>query len=305
MKPIHLLLCLAVAATWGVNFVVIHVGIGAFPPLLFAALRFLGASLPVLVLPRPKVPWSRLVVIGTALFTGQFGFLFTGMKVGMPAGLASITLQTQALFTVLFAIVFLKEKPTLRLRVGCGIVFAGLTVIAMTTGVDGFTPLGLALILCAACSWGAGNILLRTAPRSDMLPLIAWLSLVPPLPLLALSLLLEGPAADWAALVHVGWPGIGALAYIVLLSTIGGFGAWGYLLKLYPASQVAPFSALVPVFGTLSAALLLGERFPAQRLAGMAAILVGLLVVVWPARSAIPVRPAEGPAQPSTDSVAP
>jgi O-acetylserine/cysteine efflux transporter len=245
------------------------------------------------------------VVIGTALFTGQFGFLFTGMKVGMPAGLASITLQTQALFTVLFAVVFLKEKPTLRLSVGCGIVFAGLTVIAMTTGTGGFTPLGLVLILCAACSWGAGNILLRTAPRADMLPLIAWLSLVPPLPLFALSLLLEGPAADWQALVHVGWPGLGALAYIILLSTIGGFGAWGHLLKLYPASQVAPFSALVPVFGILSAALLLGERFPVQRLAGMVVILAGLLVVVWPSRSPRPAKPAEHPAEPSPDSVTP
>ncbi|WP_343716859.1 EamA family transporter, partial [Inquilinus sp.] len=76
MKPRHILLALLVAAIWGFNFVVIRIGLGSFPPLLLAALRFILAALPAALLPRPQVPWPRMLAIGLTLFVGQFAFLF-------------------------------------------------------------------------------------------------------------------------------------------------------------------------------------------------------------------------------------
>lgn len=282
MQPIHILLALLVAAVWGVNFVVIRVGLDAFPPLLLAALRFVLACLPVLWLPRPAVSWPRLLALSLAWFAGQFGLLFTGMAVGMPPGLASIVLQSQAFFTVLISALVLRERPGRRQLGGVGVALAGLALIGSTAGTDGATALGVLLTIGAALCWASGNVLLRGAGPVDMLPLVAWMSLIPPLPMLGLSLALEGPERVGAALSHLSLSGVGSLLYITLLSTGFGFSVWGRLLRTYPAPIVAPFSLLVPVFGATAAHLAFGEQFSDQRLAGMALILAGLTVTAWP-----------------------
>ncbi|MFT8243308.1 EamA family transporter [Roseomonas sp. BN140053] len=292
MRPAHIGLALLVAAIWGFNFVVIHLGLGSMPALLLAALRFVVAALPVVLLPRPAVSWPRLVAIGLFLFVGQFALLFTGMAQGMPPGLASVTLQAQGFLTALLAAAVLRERPGPRQIAGIAVAFAGLGVIALSVGEGGVTPLGFGLSLGAAASWAVGNVLLRGAGRVDMLALMVWLSLVPPLPLLCLSLWLDGPAALGAALAGISWVGAGAVLYLAVLATLVGFGLWGQLLKLYPASTVAPFSLLVPIFGTLSAALVLGERFGPLRLLGMALILLGLAVTVLPWPRRLRPRPA-------------
>lgn len=292
MKPHHIALALLVAAIWGINFTVIVIGLGSFPPLLLAALRFVVVALPALVLPRPDLPWSRLVAIGATLFLGQFAFLFTGMAVGMPAGLASVTLQAQAFLTILLASVALRERPTPRQIAGTLVALVGLIVIAWTVGGPDFSTLGLGLCLAAALCWAVGNVLLRGAGKLDMLPLVAWISLIPPVPLFMLSLLLDGPEAIGQALLALNWSGVWAVLYISVLSTTLGFGIWGWLMKQYPAATVAPFSLLVPIFGAASAAIVLGERFGPARLTGMALIVAGLVIVAVPLGRAFPRRGA-------------
>lgn len=287
MKPKHVLLALLIAAMWGVNFVVIKVGLDSFPPLLLAALRFVLAALPALILPRPQIPWPRLIALGTAWFVGQFGFLFTAMAVGMPPGLASVVLQSQAFFTIVIGALALGEVPGWRQTGGACVALAGLYLIGTTAGTGGVTIVGMAFTLAAAVCWASGNILMRRTGKADMLPLIVWLSLVPPLPLFGLSYVLEGPERIAHAFSHMNMIGAGAVLYIAVFATIAGFGGWGRLLKLYPAGTVAPFSLLVPVFGASSAAFLLGEGFGGAKLAGMALILTGLAVVVLPAPKAV------------------
>ena len=284
MKPQHMVLALLVAAIWGVNFTVVTIGLGHFPPLLLAAIRFVIAAIPALFLPRPNVSWPRFLAIGTTLFLGQFGFLFTGMAVGLPPGLASVALQSQAFLTILIAAFILHEQPTTRQISGTIVAFIGLVVIAATVGGSGFSIAGLILCLAAALCWATGNVLLRGAGQPDMLSLMVWLSLIPPLPLFGLSLLLDGPATIINALLTMNWSGAGTVLYLSLLSTIIGYGIWGQLLKHYTAATVAPFSLLVPLFGVASAALILGERFNPARLGGMVLILAGLMIVAFPVR---------------------
>ncbi|HZG27259.1 MAG TPA: EamA family transporter [Ensifer sp.] len=282
MRPREILLALFVVVAWGVNFVIIEIGLGTMPPLLLAALRFAVAALPAVFIPRPAVPWPRFIFIGLVLFTGQFALLFISMKVGMPAGLASVVIQSQAFLTGPIAALVLGEKISPRQMGGTVIAFLGLAAIATTAGGGGVTLIGLLLSLGAALCWAIGNVALRGAGKVDMFAMVTWLSIVPPLPLLALSFLFEGPQAIETAFLHMGWAGIGAVAYIAIVSTNIGYGIWAYLLKLYPAAQVAPFSLLVPIVGILSAALLLGEQFGAVRLAGMVLVFVGLIVAVFP-----------------------
>lgn len=260
VRPRHIAAAVLIAAIWGFNFVVIDVGLGSLPPLLFAALRFAVAAFPaVLFIRRPPVSWPRLTLIGLQLGVGQFGLLFIGMHAGMPAGLASVVLQTQAVFTAIFAWMALDERLRPARVAGMVIAFAGITLIGLTLGQGG-PLLGFALCLAAAAMWGMANVGIRRARPPDALAFMVWVSLVPPLPLLALSLVFEGPHADAHALAHLSANGLGALVYIAYLSTLVGFGLWGRLMQRYDAGQVAMYSLLVPLFGMSSAALLLGER---------------------------------------------
>ena len=127
-----------------------------------------------------------------------------------------------------------------------------------------------------------GNVLTRMAGKVDMFPLIIWLCLVPPLPFLAMSLVFEGWPAIHGALTAMTPTGIASILYLAIPTTIVGFGIWGFLLKTYPASTVAPFSLLVPLFGTLSAFLVFGESFSPLRLAGMVLVVCGIVFIVWP-----------------------
>ncbi|MER5208585.1 EamA family transporter [Streptomyces sp. NPDC002825] len=288
MRPAHLALAALVAAVWGVNFVVIEIGLDHFPPLLFSALRFLVAALPaVFLVGRPKVAWKWIVGVGLVLGAAKFGLLFTGMDLGAPAGLSSLVLQVQAVFTALFAFAALGERPRRLQVLGMAVALAGIGVAAVDEGGSG--PLvGFALVIAAAACWGVSNVLTRKAAPPDALNFMVWVSTVPVLPLLALSLLLEGPERDLAALRGLDGTGIAVIVYVAWITTVFGFGAWGWLLRRHPASSVAPFSLLVPVFGMSSAALFRGEDVSPLRWCA-AALLVGgvALTSLAPGREAV------------------
>ncbi|MER5355795.1 EamA family transporter [Kitasatospora sp. NPDC002551] len=273
MRPRHIALAVLVAAVWGLNFVLIHVGLENFPPLLFCALRFAVVAVPaVFLVGPPKVAWRWVLAVGLVLGVVKFGLLFLGMHAGMPAGLSSLVLQGQAVFTALFAGVLLGERPGGQRLFGLAVAFAGIGLSAVDRGLGG--PLGaFALVVLAAAAWGLSNVLTRKAAPPDALRWMVWVSAVPPLPLLGLSLLVEGPEADLRALRGIGLAGLGAIGYVGLVSTLFGFVAWSYLLRSYDATAVAPYSLLVPVFGMSSAWLLLGESV------GPAAVVAAVLVV--------------------------
>ncbi|MGW0641392.1 EamA family transporter [Streptomyces badius] len=274
MRPRHVALAVLVAALWGVNFVVIELGLDHFPPLLFSALRFLAAAVPaIFLLGRPSVAWKWVVGVGLVLGVGKFGLLFIGMDQGMPAGLSSLVLQVQAVFTALFAALALSERPG-RIRVaGMAVALAGIAVAAVDEGAGG-PVLAFVLVVGAAACWGVSNVFTRRAAPEDALTFMVWVSAVPVLPLLGLSLLFEGPDRDAEALAALDWSGVGIILFVAWVSTVFGFGAWGFLLRQYPASSVAPFTLLVPVFGMSSAALALGEEVSPLRWCA-AALLVG------------------------------
>jgi len=282
------LLALVVIAVWGLNFVVIKIGLQGVPPLLLGALRFLLVLFPaIFFIPRPRLPWRWLLAYGMTISLGQFAFLFYAMAAGMPAGLASLVLQAQAFFTLLFAVPLLGERVRAGQLLGLLVAAAGLTLIGLRSG-PGMTLAGFALTLCAASMWALGNIVTRRIGKVDILGLVVWGALVPPLPFLALSLWLEGPATLERAILGLDLQSLLAIVYLAFAATMLGYGLWGRLLSRYPASQVAPFSLLVPVVGLSASALLLGERLDIQQGAGVGLVLAGLLVNLYGAR--LPAR---------------
>lgn len=280
MSPKDLLLALVVIIVWGLNFVVIRLGLDAMPPMLLGALRFLLAAVPaIFFVRRPAIPLRWLLIYGLTISLGQFAFLFSAMKVGMPAGLASLVLQSQAFFTLFFAAALLGERLRALNLIGLLVAAGGLLLIGLE-GEGVLTLAGFVLTLCAAAMWAMGNIVTRRLGKVNLVGLVVWGSLVPPLPFFALSLWLEGPQLIGESLARFDLNALLVLAYLAFGATLLGYGLWSRLLSRYPASQVAPFSLLVPVVGLSSAALLLGERLAPLQWLGAALVMLGLLVNV-------------------------
>lgn len=279
----HSLLATLVAVIWGFNFVVIEWGMSGVPPLLFVALRFTAVVLPaVFLVPRPAVPWRVVVAVGVFMSLGQFGLLYTSMHLGMPPGLAALVLQAQVLFTVLIAAVWLRERPTGRQVAGILLASAGLVVVG--AGRGGHVPLGaLGLCVAAALSWGIGNVVARRSavPTSSGLSLVVWSSLVVPVPLLLLSLLLDGPATVGRALGSLGPEAVASTLYTAGLASLVGYSIFNGLLARYPASTVVPFVLIAPPVAMASGWLLLGQAVDLAEAAGGLVVLAGVLVTVW------------------------
>lgn len=292
MTPKDILLAAVVIVAWGVNFVIIKVGLDGVPPMLLGALRFMLAAFPaILFIRRPDMPLRWLLAYGLTISLGQFAFLFSAMYVGMPAGLASLVLQAQAFFTLGFAALFIGETVRRSSLIGLVVAAAGLLLIGSESG-RAFTLAGFVLTLCAAAMWGLGNVVTKRIGKVNLVSLVVWGSLIPPLPFLALSLILEGPAQIEAALRSISLSSLLAIAYLAFIATLLGYGLWSRLLSRYPASQVAPFSLLVPVVGLSSAWLFLGEALSAVQWAGAAIVMLGLLINVFGARLLQQVRGA-------------
>ncbi|MDX6371150.1 MAG: O-acetylserine/cysteine efflux transporter [Nocardioidaceae bacterium] len=275
----HSLLAVLTAAIWGFNFVVIQWGMAGVPPLLFVAVRFLVVAAPAVLLlaPRPRVPAWKIAVVGTFLSLGQFAFLYVSIDAGMPAGLASLVLQSQVVLTIVTAVVVLRERPT-RPQVA-GVVLGSIGLVVVAAGRNGHVPLlALLLCLCAACSWAVGNVVVRALKVPGGLALTVWSALVVPIPLLLLSLLVDGPHGLSAGLSAFGWKAVVSTAYTAGLSSLVGYGIWISLLARYPSSQVVPWVLLVPPVGIVSAWLCLGETPGTAELAGGALLVLGVLV---------------------------
>jgi O-acetylserine/cysteine efflux transporter len=278
---------------WGVNFAVIALGLDHLPPLLFCALRFGAAAVPaVFFVGRPRTAWRWVVAVALALGVVKFGLLFAGMAAGMPAGLSALVLQSQAIFTVLFALALLRERPHPRQVAGLAVAAGGIGVVA--TGVlSGGTGAARAfgLVLAAGAAWGVANVAMRRATPSrpasslDALRFMVWVSALAAPVDLALSLVIEGPHRDLAALSGMGPVALFAIAYVAWVATLLGFGLWGALLRRYPAATVAPFSMLAPVCAIAAGAVLLGQPVHLTDVLGGLLVVAGILTGLRPPRN--------------------
>ena len=288
MSVSHVLQALLVVLIWGVNFVVIRWGLNEVPPFLLAAARFSLVVFPaIFFIKKPNVPWRWLIAYGWFNSFGQFAFLFWAMKVGMPAGLASVVHQAQVFFTLIFSVLILQQRTQVTQWLGLMIAVLGLALIAYGKNVGSaagmqMTTVGLLLNLLGAASWAMGNVVVSAMRRAGIQPepfgLVIWSSLIPIVPFLLISGLFERHVyPDWQA---ISWHSIVSALYLAWAATLLGYGLWSRLLSQYEPNRVAPFTLLVPVVGLLTAWLVLGERLNQWQLWGSACLLIGLAVNV-------------------------
>ena len=279
MKPSDVGLAVMVAVIWGLAFVASRLALDEFSPALMTALRFAIAAIPCLFVRKPDVSWPLLIAISGTLFLGQFLAQAYGLAHGVPVGLTSVIVQSQALFTIAFAAIAFREWPTPRQGVGIAVATTGLLMICGTVGHD-FSAGAFAVLMICPIAFAIGNLLLRQARQVPMFDLFAWLCLTAAVPLFALTLVVDGPQPTWHALVHMSPTGLVCMLAIGAISTCVAYWLWGRLLRDYTAAQVAPFALLVPFIGSAASSVVFGETFGPLRLAGMVTVVCGIAVML-------------------------
>jgi O-acetylserine/cysteine efflux transporter len=279
MKPADVCIAVLVAVIWGLAFVASRLALDELRPALMTALRFSIAAVPCLFVRKPKVSWPLLVAISFTLFLGQFLSQAYGIAHGVPVGLSSVIVQSQALFTIAFAVIAFREWPTPMQAVGIAIATVGLLMICGTVGYD-FSVNAFAVLMISPISFAIGNLLLRRAQGVPMFDLFAWLCLASAVPLFALALVTDGVTPTFHALVNMSLTTLLCMLALGGISTSIAYWLWGRLLRDYPAAQIVPFALLVPFVGSAASSIVFSEKFGPLRLAGMVTVVGGIAVML-------------------------
>ncbi len=287
MKPADVGIAVMVAVIWGLAFVASRIALNEFSPELMTTLRFAIAALPCLFVRKPGVSWPLLIAISSTLFLGQFLAQAFAIAHGVPVGLSSVIVQSQALFTIGFAAAIYGELPTRIQTIGIAIATLGLLMICGTVGYD-FSVAAFGIVMICPVSFAIGNLLLRQARGAPMFDLFAWLCLSAAVPLAVLTLVSNGPQPTWQALSHMSLTGFVCVLCLGGISTSIAYWLWGRLLRDYPPAQVVPFALLVPFVGSGASSIVFGERFGPLRLGGMVTVIAGIAVMLLSRPKALP-----------------
>ena len=244
-----LLLALCVVVAWGVNFVVIKVGLHGMPPFLLAGLRFTRWRCPRSFRASAAYSAAPAAAVRAHYQLWSVRLSVLAINLGMPAGLASLVLQAQAFFTLLLGALLLAEKLRWYHIAGIAIATGGMVLLATAgqnaSAVGGVTLTTMLMTLAAALCWGMGNITNRVIMRSGSVPimsLVVWSALVPIGPF-SPARLFEGRDAIAESLMHIQLTTILALIYPAFIATVVGYGIWGSLLGRYETARGAALAA--------------------------------------------------------------
>jgi len=277
MQKRHILVAILIAVIWGGNFSVMKIGVHDFPPIYYMFLRAMLVVPLAFFVPRPQISWKLLTLLGILLYVIKIPLVIAAIRYGLGAGLSAIILQSQVFFTLLLAVIFLKEKPRISQIIGVTISFAGVVFIS-GTGSCYFSVIGFFLVLAAAIAWAVYNIKMADARGVNTIHLTIWMHLAAPIPLFIASLLTEGWPTIVSATMNIRMDTIYSIFYAALLAGLLGYILWGGLLRRYQASVVAPFSLLVPVSAMIISYFALEEKCEPSVFLGAGLVIFGLIL---------------------------
>jgi len=276
VSPLKIFCALLVPLLWGVQYVVIKVGLTAFPPLFFVGLRFMAVA----ALLVPFVEWPTRREIGPiaviSLFLGglNFGLSFAGLEHGT-AGVSSVVNQLSTPFMILLAWPILGERPTFRVVVGVALAFGGV-VLLMLDPTAGISIVPMFLVMGAGFALAVGSVLTKRYGPFKPVKLMAWMAVLTVPQVMLASLLLEhGQLSSLSVATTLDWL---AFAYTVVLGGIVGFCLWFWLIATCSMTRVAPYALLQTVFAVAAGLIVLNEVVTWSLVVGMLICVGGVAI---------------------------
>lgn len=267
---------------WGSTYYVTRQVLPADAALWGGVIRCLPAGLIVLLLVR-RLPrgswWWRSFVLG-ALTVGGLNVLVYVVAQRLPTSLAATLMSTSAAAMLLLSWLLLRQRPRLAAVLGALVGIAGVVVMMGLGGgpVDGW---GVAASIGAMLSSSLGFVL--TAKwGADVPPLTmtSWQLIAGSVIVLPFAVLFEGPPPALDA------PAIAGFAYVIVVATALAYAAWFTGLRRLPGSVVGIVGLLNPVTGVVLGVFLAGEPFGPAQVAGLAMVIVGVVLGVLPRSAA-------------------
>lgn len=273
----HVLLAIFVCLIWGVNFVVIKVGLQQLDPYIFGLVRF---SIVLLCL----LPWLKIIpgamlklfILGNLIGGFQFALVFLGMDMTNHVSAMSVVVQMNIPITLILAHFFLGERMSYWRTGGVIVSFIGVLIITLEPEVmeEGTA---VVIILIATVFYSLGVILMRKITAVPVFQTQAWVAFYSVPVFLALTLIFEENQLD--QVLNLDMTGILMVLYISILSTIVGYGGMNYLIRRFPVTLISPFMVSVPVFATVSAVVFLDEIITSKFIMGAIVTLGGLGII--------------------------
>ena len=284
----QLLALVALTLMWGINWPMMKLSLRELSPLYFRAITMtLGASWLYLffrargvrMLPQ-GTEWRTVVLLGLPNMLGWHTISIFGVK-ELSSGRAAILGFTMPIWTVLIGALFFGEKLTRRVAwATCAVALAiGLLMAHEVQNLSG-KPLGVLWMELAALSWAIGTLMMRrmhiTLPTEA---LAVWMMLLASVCLWALALLAE-PLPSFAFSPAM-W---GSLVYGLLINY--GFAQiiWFSLARNLPPATSAMSVMAIPLIGTLSATVIVGEWPHWQDYVAVVLVMSAIAAVLLPAR---------------------
>lgn len=274
-------------ALWGVNQVAAKVALAEIPPLLQAGVRSLGAALLLVGFARLRgiAVWDRDRTLGPgllagALFAAEFACIFIGLQYTSASRMAVFIYLSPFVVALGMPLIAPAERLDRWQLLGLAAAFAG--VVWAFAG--GFTApivgprqwFGDALGLVAAGLWGLTTLVLRGSRLGSAVP---EKTLLYQLGVSGLALCAASPLAGEAWPAQLSSASLWPLAFQTVVVSFASYLTWFWLLRHYPATRLAAFTLLTPMFGLLAGVSLLGEPVTGRLLLALAAVSLGIALV--------------------------
>ncbi|MEM8592515.1 MAG: DMT family transporter [Pseudomonadota bacterium] len=269
------------------NQVVIAVGGDGWQPVFMAGLRSLGAAVVLWVWLKlrqidyflPRQMWGTAVLMGV-IFGTEFLFLFTALDL-TTVSRASVIFYAMPVWAAVMSWLFLGERLSAGKLLGLAVAFSGMAWAVLDgQSAGGGSWIGDLCAVGASIMWASILIVVKGSNVKDLPPEVQlfWQVFLS-IPVLFAGALFFGPLVRELEPVH--WY---ALAFQVFCIASFGFLFWFWLIKIYPATSVASFSFLSPVFSVMLGALLLGEEVGVGLIGALVLVTLGLILINRPPR---------------------
>jgi len=264
---------------WGFNWVVMTTANRYFPPILFVALRFTFGAICLLIfcrirkIPFPEtryLPWialSGLLLMAVGNILVQISTQYLG------AGMVAVLDYTMAVWMTILAVIFLREKITLRKAAGIALSVAGLFILMQVDIHGKLWAIGLTIL--AAVTWAIANLIVKTK-LSDcaMIPVTAWqMTFAAAVLDIYVGIFPQG-TVNWCL------PAVNALLYNGIFASALAFVLWSIILDRMEAGKASVAVMAVPAIGVLSGVIFLHEPMTPGIAIGMAILFAGILTVL-------------------------